>query len=168
MAFEIEYTGGVAKPTYHSQVKFLLFVVVGGYEQSFYRMLQDGLAQKPEAGKDRYLMSHNIVKIFTQQQGFATPHRFHSFYFIVQEKAAPLVTVTPFPGAAQACPFYFKARGRFLSKAQALELLSEDQTSRAFLQKQVMLPLDTLRQMVTIDRSVMREGVRHVRIGRVK
>ena len=165
---ELEFVGGVAKPNFHMQVKFLLFFVVGGEEVPLYQMRQNGLVVKPLEREALFTTSHNVVKIFTGQQGFNLPHRFFSFYFCVLQKGFPEVMVRPFPGAAEMTNFYFKARGRFLSKKDATALLAEGGDSRKFLERQVLLPTDTLRKMVTVDRSVIREGVRHVRIGSTK
>jgi hypothetical protein len=165
MAFEFEFIGGVAKPSFHDNVKHLLFVIVGGYEVPFYQLRQDGLVMQVAEGEHRFRMNHNIVKVFTGCQGFQQAKRYFSFYFALQEGAVPEVTILPFPGTG-ATDFKFKARGRFLTKNQALKVLAEDADSRPFLKRQVMLPLDTLRRMVIVDRTVMRAGMRHVRIGK--
>jgi hypothetical protein len=168
MAYEFQFSGGVQKPNFHQSAKYLLFFVVGGQEVPFYQMQREGLILQPQSMEKKYTTSHNIVKLFVGCSGFDLPNRYYSFYIKLLEGGAPIVTIRHFPGVTQQTDFHFQARGKFLTKKQALEVLAADCDSRQFLVRQSMLPLDTLRAMVTIDRSVLREGVRHVRIGKTK
>ena len=184
MPYEFEFRGGIQKLSIHASVKFMLFFIVGGQEIPFYQMKRDGLVMQPTAREEyRYLTHHQVAKIFVGTNGYQSPVRFHSFYFKLME-VGPMVTILPFPEVMKfknpsagfnpsdktsfnpMCHFSFKGKGTFLTKKQVLDLLDPEVPSRTFLKRQEMLPIDTLRAMVTIDRSVMRKGLRHVRIGK--
>jgi len=180
LAYEFEFVGGVKKPTAHTNEKFLMFFVIGGKEIPMYQMLKDSLVCRlketdaafnqpygtvivPDADENKYATSNNIIKIFVGQQGFSVPKRYYSFYLRLREDAAPMVTIQPFSGARTG--MYFKGKANFLSNKQAAAILDDDAESKVFVVRQGLLPLNTLKQMVTINRTVMREGVRAVRIG---
>jgi hypothetical protein len=79
------------------------------------------------------------------------------------------VTIHPFPSASgdsDRVGYFFRARGGFLTKNEALEILSPESPSIGYLKNQRMLPVETLKKMITIDRNILREGVRVVRIGK--
>lgn len=168
MAFEFEFVGGVAKPNFHDSAKFLLFFVIDGQEVPFYQLRRDGLIMKVEELEERYATSHNIVKIFISSEGYSIPRRFYSFYLELKEGPFPIAEVKPFPEVQQLVPYYFKAKATFLTKKQILKVLGEENESRMYVRRQEMLPLDTLRRMCSLDRRTMREGIRHVRIGKKK
>jgi hypothetical protein len=176
--FTYEFNGGVDQPNIQNTVKFLLFFVVGGQEIPQYQMVQNGQVTSGLAdavtmdrysrvvlAKPCYTTKHNVVKLFVRSSGDNLPNRFFSFYFRLAGQGAPEVTIKPFPGC-QMFNYYFKARGNFLTKNQALGLLSKDCPSRMYLKRQEMLSKETLRSMIKIDRSAEREGIRHLRIGK--
>jgi len=79
----------------------------------------------------------------------------------MEDGVAPMITIRPF---TQKTNFYFKAKGHFLKKKEVLDLLDKESVSWSFMRKQEMLPLQTLRKMITIDRSEIRKNIRHVRL----
>lgn len=167
MAFSFTYKGGVHKQTLYQKQQFLLFFLVDGKEIPFYRLQEQGLIQKPFWQNDDYTISvTNVCKLFLSQQGFGEPTLFFSFYFrlYAHDEVAPLVTIKPFKPEGNM--FHFKARGHFLKKREVLDLLDPEAKSRVFLQRQKMLPLDLLRKIITIDRSVLRQNVRQIRVGK--
>jgi hypothetical protein len=163
VAFEFRFQGGTHKPTEHTLEKFMLFFVVGGDEIPMYQMLRDGLVQRVELEGDRYVTQHNIAKLFIAQQGFGVQKRFHSFYVTLLDETAPDVQVLPF--SLKKTGFFMNAKMRFLDKEAALALLAENSQSRSFVERQELLPVNLLREMVSVDRSHLKEGVRAVRIG---
>jgi hypothetical protein len=168
MAYEFEYRGGVMKPTAHQSVKFLLFFVVGGQEIPHYQMLRDGLSVQLKESVPHFSTRHDICKVFVATDGFNMPKRFFSFYVRLADGAAAEMTIHPYPDVAHQTNFYFKAMGKFLTKNETFEVLDEDSPSRHYLRQQSMLPIETLRKMVIIDRSAAKQGIRHVRIGQKK
>lgn len=161
MAYVFEYHGGVVKPTTHTVEKFLLFFVVDGREIPIHQLIRDGLVMKlSEKGND-YTTGLTVAKLFVGQQGFGIPKKYHSFYFRFVEDKDEMVTVRPFGG--QKLGLAFRAKIRFLNRAQTLGLLGKDCESRPFVERQAPLPLDTLRAMITVER-VEDKDVRHVRI----
>lgn len=162
--FKFEYNGGVAKPSQHTNEKFLLFCVVGGNEVPFYQMVQNSLILREVADMPKYSTNTKYGKLFVGQQGFGVQRRFYSFYFKFLEEGSPMITVKPF--SLDDTGYYFRGRISFLKKSEAISVLAADNSSIPFLRSQVMLPLDVLRSMVTVDRSELKKGIRHVRIGR--
>ena len=165
--YEFEFRGGSAKPSEHVNEKFMLFFVVGGEEIPFYRMRSDGLVMRMAESAPRYATGNSVVKLFISQQGFGIPKRWTSFYLRLVDGAKPEVSVDPFYMNDQPSRsgFYFRAKAEFLRKSQILGLLREGSSSYRYAENSKLLPVEVLRQMITIDRSVLREGVRHVRMG---
>lgn len=165
LAHEFVFHGGVVKPSTHAVEKFLLFFVVGGKEVPFHQLRQDGLIQQVESGKDRFLTGLQVGKIFLAQQGFGIPRRYHSFYFHLIEGPSELVTILPFAG--RKVELKFQGKIRFLNKTQILALLDPSNQSRGFVERQVSLPLDVLKSLISVEKATA-EDVRHVRIGKRK
>lgn len=164
MGYRFKFKGGVIKPSEYNTEKFLLFFIVGGKEIPLYKMRENGLVwQEEKRDPNKFGTSHRAVKLFVLQQGFGIVKRFYSFYMELQDRGQ-IVEIVPFSG--QKTGFVFSGMARFLKKSEALALLPEDAMSRKFLKRQAMLPVDTLRSMITIDRGEMRKGVRHIRVGR--
>jgi len=162
---KFKFTGGVANPEPRRNEKFLLFFVVGGNEIPLYQMVNDGLVQRTGYERDEFSTKHKIAKVFISQQGFGIQKRYHSFYIEFRDStASPTVTVVPFSGPDT--QFQFVGNFRFLKKDEILEVLDSESTSYKFAQIQQPLPVKTLNSLVTVDRSHVRKGVRHVRIGR--
>jgi hypothetical protein len=153
-------------------------MVVGGEEVPLFQMKRNGLldlvVRPDEAGGmcTFYTTSvSNIAKIFVQDRT-GDHRRWFSFYFKIKGKNAALVTIRPFPNMHGDhefdTGFFFRARGNFLTKNEALEILSPESPSVGYLKNQRLLPVPLLQKMVTIDRNVLREGVRVIRIGAKK
>ena len=164
MALRFKFSGGVTKPTFHQTEKFLLFFVVGGREVPMYQMLRDGLVVKVKEGGDEYQTSNNVMKVFVLQSGFGIPKRYHSFYFRLVALPSAIVTILPFSGVKKD-GFFFEGTCKFLSKSQITVLLDKEGESQRFVARQEALPLDTLRSMVRVDKSVLKKGVRCIRVG---
>jgi hypothetical protein len=155
-----EYQGGVSRTGPHSQEKFLLFFIVGGKEAPFYVMHRNGLVVQKKAGLPGFnVKGAEAAKIFVSSQGFGEPTLYFSFYFKFEQEGFPTIEVRPFTKKTN---YYFKARGRFMKKKETLNLLNEDEVSRKFLERQEMLPVETLRRMISIDHSSVRKNIRHI------
>jgi len=163
LAHEFIYKGGVVKPTTHTVEKFLLFFVIDGKEVPLHQLRRDGLVQQAQEGGDRFLTGLTVGKIFLAQQGFGIARRYHSFYFRFVDGPSEMVTIRGYGG--DKVGLVMKAKVRFLNRSQVLDLLHPENESRPFVERQAAMPLDVLRQLVTVER-VKIEDVRHVRIGR--
>ena len=163
MAFEFEFKGGVVKPTAHQIEKFLLFFVIGGEEIPFYQLMKDSLIVQMTEATPKYSTGNGICKLFISEQGFGIAKRYTSFYMRLLSGARPDVIVHPF--SLERSSLYFKAKVSFLKKSQVLKILGEENPSRRFVENQRTLPIDTLQKMIKINRSELRKGVRHVRVG---
>lgn len=170
--YKFQFLGGVSSPnpgiqrTQALETKFMLFFLVGGTEVPHYQMERSNLLFRDLGKEDGYEALHPLVKIFISCRGFDRSgiNRIHSFFFRMEKEIDHVksVLVRPFPESD--APFYFRAKGGFLSNKEALELLDEKSVSRAYLKRQKMLPVETLRKMITISRAGMKKGVRHIRI----
>ena len=165
LAYTFRYKGGVVKPGDHEVEKFLLFFVMEGQEIPFYQMQKESLLVRVKDTDPEWQTANNVMKLFVGQQGFNVPRRFYSFFLRLEENA-PLVTVKPF--SLDRTGMFFQAQAKFLSNKDAIELIDEDSQSRKFVAKQGLLPLNVLRSMVTVDRTILRKGVRAMRIGQQK
>lgn len=175
MTAKFEFNGGLLKPGPEREVKFLCFLLCGQEEVPLFQMKRNGLIDvvvEPvqENGPVATLYTTrvtNVVKVFVQDR-FQEHRRWYSFWFEVKDKRSPLVTIRPFPpigGDADMSGYFFRARGHFLTKNEALALLPPESTSAGYLKTQRILPVETLKKMVSIDRTILREGVRFIRIG---
>ena len=118
MALRFEFSGGIAKPTFHRMEKFLLFFLVGGREVPLYQMLQDNLVVKLKEKGDEYQTSNNVLKLFVMQTGYGLPKRYHSFYFRLLAPPNPVVTIRPFLDERKMRQdFFFRGMCRFLTQA---------------------------------------------------
>lgn len=162
MAFEFQYHGGVKKPTPHTVEKFLLFFVIAGKEIPAYQMQRDSLLfQKADVDPFTFVTGNNIAKLFIGQQGFGIARKYHSFYMKLLSGPRPEVTIKPF----SLDTFFFTGKVSFLKKSQVIGLLDKGSESTKFLENQMVLPLDLLRKIVTVDKTDLKKDVRHVRIG---
>lgn len=175
MSYEFKGKFGVSKPHTHELEKFLLFVVVGGQEVPLYEMLKQGLVEEQFTALGKYITYNNVVKVFSSYADEHGRRKFYSFYIALQEPPGPIITIKPFSalyylnGRARVSfhsDFRFEGCGKFLSNKEAFALLPEGSTSRKFVARQGILPLDELKRLVTINRSAMMQGVRHIRMGR--
>ena len=164
MAFEFQFSGGVRNPTKHTNEKFLLFFVIGGKEVPLYSLLRDSLVLRVDEVVQTYTSGNNIAKLFIGESGFGLARRFHSFYMRLLDDTAPAITIVPFSGADGG--WHFKAKVSFLKKREVLSILDASSDSLRFIERQITLPVNTLNSIITVDRSDLRRGVRHVRIGK--
>jgi hypothetical protein len=164
VAFKFEFNGGIFKPATHRQEKFLLFFVVGGKEVPLFQMVQTGLVYPEDDLTNRYTTGNNLLKVFIMEQGFGVRKRFHSFYVRLVEGPFPEVTIRPFSGKLS--NYFFRGKVRFLKEKQVLQILDEESPSRRFVARQSPLPKKVMKEVIEVDRSAAKEGVRHVRIGR--
>jgi hypothetical protein len=170
MSYYFKYRGGVNKPTMHSTEKFLMFFVVGGEEIPLHVMLREGLVwrQQDQSGfdlPDSYYTGANVAKIFTSAVAFGDPKRFHSFYIrFINDN--PTVTIRGFGERSKS--HFFEGKVSFLRKSEILTLLGDHNPSKGFVARQRTLPVETLKRLITVDRSELKQGVRHIRIGKRK
>lgn len=163
MSFEFQFNGGVVRPTDHTNEKFLMFFLVGGEEVPFYQMVQNSLVLRKVPDVPAYTTHTQYGKIFIGQQGFGVQRRFYSFYFkFVNDNTRPMINIHPFSG--EELGLFFSGTISFLKKSEVYDLLSPANESRKYLKSQMMMPVDVLRSLVTVDRSALKKGVRHVRI----
>ncbi len=170
MAFDFEYSGGVAKPHPHSTEKFMLFFVVDGREVPMYQLQRDSLVQKVAAKGTQYLTGLVVGKLFCGYQGFGIPRQYHSFYFRFVDGPGEMVTVSPFTvvdHGPNSTDMYFRGKIRFLNRLQVLEMLQPDADSRPFVERQSPLPLDMLQKMIQVEKTELKD-IRFVRIGKQK
>lgn len=170
--YKFQFLGGVQSPqpgiqrTRTVETKFMLFFLVGGEEVPHYQMTRSNLLFKDPGKEDGYESLHPTVKLFISCRGFDRNgiSLLHSFFFRMERESGShkSVLIRPFPESD--APFYFRANGGFLSNKEALELLDEKSISRAYLKRQSMLPVETLRKMITVSRAGMKKGLRHIRV----
>jgi hypothetical protein len=170
------YNGGVWKYRDHVTGKFLLWFIVGGEEIAFSQAKSDGLVTpvmsnptKTDFAKPwtEFETTLKFGKVFLGQSGFGVPSRYYSFYFRFKDGGGhPWVTVRPFDHDQDYDDHFFRGQISFLKKSEALELLGKDNDSRKWIQRMPILPLETLRELIDVDRSELRKGVRHIRVGR--
>lgn len=167
MSFTFQFNGGVYQHG-NGSTKFLLFSVIDGKEVPLHVVKREGLIL-PQSYDDmtQFTTLLPIMKLFVGQSGFGIAKRFHSFYMQFQEPPAPTIKVVPFDWDSFR-DYHFEGMVRFLKKKEVLELLHEDNTSRIFVKRQDPLPVDTIRKMITVDRTEMKKGIRQIRIGRQK
>jgi len=178
---EFEFVGGAVKPSITSNEKFLLWFIVGGNEIPLYQMQKmnlatidyegpmayDGFSSTP-IGREGFLVGKKyrteaqFIKIFVYRANIGEPTRYYSFYAQFMDEPAPMVTVKPF--SVDHTGLYFKGRIRFLRTKEVLSLLSDTCKSRKFVKTQGILSTLLLKQMIKVDRSEMRKGVRAIRI----
>jgi len=164
MVCKFKWRGGAVKSQQHRLEKFMLFFLVNGNEVPFYQMKENSLVvQVHEKDEDYWQCVYPIVKVFVSEQGFGIRKRYYSFY-IRMGNAFPLVTLKPF--SVDKTGYFFQAQGSFISNKAAIKLLGEGSESARFVSRQGMLPVDTLRKMITIDKTVLRKGIRAIRIGK--
>lgn len=169
MKYEFQYIGGSAKPDQHQLEKFMLFFVIGGHEYPIYQLLKNGEVKKqvdPTNLYPTYLTNHQVCKLFCSFSGFGLQKTFYSFYMLLLDGPADTVTIHPFSKVYHGRPrteFMFRAKVTFVSNKEAVGLLDPEAESAKFLRKQGMLPLDTLKQMITVEKT-KRQGVRQVRV----
>lgn len=160
-----KYKGGIANVTRHRNEKLLLFFLVGGKEIPIYQMLNDGLVLKTEKGGDEFTTKHKIAKLFISQQGFGIQKMFYSFYIqFLPEENAPDVTIFPF--SIKETQMMLTGKFRFLKKEEILATLDDKTVSYKFAKQQQPLPVATINKIIYVDRTNLRKGVRHVRLGR--
>jgi len=168
MAYHFRYKGGVNKPDTQSTEKFMMFFVVGGEDIPIHIMIREGLVwrRQDDMGfdlQDEYATGANVAKLFTSAVSFGQPKRFHSFYirFVPDD---PLVTIKGFGERSKS--HFFEGNVSFMKRSEVLSLLDDANPSKKFVVRQQTLPVETLRRLITVDRSALKAGVRHIRIGK--
>jgi hypothetical protein len=147
--------------------KFLLFFLVNGREVPIYQLAKSGVIQPAAASGDWSTydcpFEHAKLFLFLQDPTFGRARRLsYNFYlqFLDREAIAPKVQIVSFK---QDSSYFFKAKARFLKQSEVLPLL-KDNISRHFVKQQSALPKETLKSIITIDRTDLRRGVRHIRM----
>jgi len=174
--FDFEYVGGTMKPTLGSNEKFLLLFIVGGVEVPLFQMQKMNLVNQDYGGpasystgwsrggviNKRYLTEAQFFKLFIYRAKLGEPTQYYSFYAEMLESPSPVVTIKPF--SLDTTGYAFTSRLRFLRRKEVLDILSARSPSREWLKKQGTLSTALLKQMITVDRSELRQGVRAIRI----
>lgn len=159
------YCGGVVKLSEHVNEKFLLFFLIGDKEIPLYQMLRDGLAQRVDSGGSEYLTKYDCCKLFVCKQGFGMAKQYHSFYILLGE-SYPTMTILPISG--EQIGFSFKAKSKIMTREEVLKRLPDGMESKKFFIRQEVLPVNVMQKMVFIDRSELKSGVRHIKVGKGK
>ena len=162
-----------------STEKFLLFLIIGGKEVPYYELRSNNLVdQEFNDPFDGQMGSVNPAvnnpatwfttkaeygKLFVCQSGYGIQKKFFSFYFrFLKTNPSPIVTIKPFTGDKTG--FFFRGMISFLKKRETKEILDPSSLSLKYLEEQILLPLPVLKQMVTVDRTILRKGLRQIRI----
>lgn len=142
--------------------KFLLFLIINGEEIPFYYALKNNLIKHIPDRHNSFLYdsSVDLIKIFITQRGFnCRPLRKTFFVQLVSNK--PLIKINSFSGTMNG---FFDAEGKLLTREEGAGLLKNEVTLK-YLQTEPKLSLEALKAIVKIDRSNLRKGLRHIRIG---
>jgi hypothetical protein len=160
-----KFKGGVIQ-NQQNTVKFLLFLINGGKEFSFY----DAKNQKiVSAEYDEYDDMSNatfrrrelpgystecgIVKVFLFEKPRIGRNIQQSFYLALSnEKNSNEITIKPLSTQALAMSYGFTAHAKLLKPREALSILDENSISDKFLLRQEQLPIETLRKIASIKR----------------
>lgn len=161
------YKGGIAKPKMQTSNKFLAFSIVGGQEVPLYRLQKEGLITRDyaaETNESIYLTSHNVIKLFMMRTAFGEQRMMLSLYMRLVDGPAPMITVKPFAEVKDSTGFEFRGKVEFLRKKEIFAMLDKDSDSYKFLSKLRTPSISLLKTIITVDKSELRKGVRHVRI----
>ena len=181
MKFGFCYKGGILQGLSDQQrvEKFFLFFIIGGKEIPFYEMKKNALIESVytnpmdeeslgtptgfQSTSTWFSTNADYGKIFVTQSGYGIEKKFVSFYFrFVKKRPAPIVTVRPF--SSDGNDMFFQGHISFLKKSEVRQLLPADSLSLKYLEQQIMLPIPILKKMITIDKSVLRKGLRRIRM----
>lgn len=168
--YELEYKGGVEQIDTSSCCKFMVFLLNHGKEIPFWEAKKHGIVSRPQVSgrtaipKNLYQVDTPIVKVFLYDLDFGRQKITYSFYIHMGSLDTPqTVTIKPISKAGVKSGFYFKTNGRFLSTKEAAGIVEKDSMSYRMLIAQSPIPIDTLRQLVTINRPKVIEQARKVR-----
>jgi hypothetical protein len=177
--YTFAFKGGVANPRPDTTIKFLLFLVNGGKEISFFeakkvRLLVDaGIDFNRPLSSYEYTTNCGLVKVFLYERITGQKPLLQSFYLALGVKGPRKeVTIRPLNIVAKGCGYFFTADARFLKQSEASAILDENSLSAKMLYTQERLPVETLRKFITIKRFeapkvneyVAHGGVRRLRI----
>jgi hypothetical protein len=176
--FTFNFKGGViAQP--NVSVKFLLFLINGGKEISFFEAKKIGLVTsgsytyKSFPSPADYITNCGLVKIFLSERADNQRPLLQSFYLALGSKEPRQeITIHPLNTFAQASRYTFTSDAHFLTSREASTILDENSLSAKLLWSQERLSVDMLRRMITIKRfeakkeqvSAVHGGVRFLRI----
>jgi hypothetical protein len=160
-SYAFRFKGGVVQPQAGASVKFLMFLVNGGKEISFFEAKKVGLVDVPALDSIRDFAQHSyttncgIVKVFMLEQTFGTKRIMQSFYLSLGQKMdRQEVTIQPINTIARAHGFMFHADATFLKRREVLSIIDEKSVAAKMLCGQESLSADVLRQMITIKKFV--------------
>lgn len=155
--------------------KFLLFLIYEGQEIPFFHAFDFkamGLAQRrlinlsnlSSAKRKSYITSCEYLKLFMSLKGSRSAALSYSFYLrIINEEKHPVSEIIPF-----SCAFYsersnlyseidqplndcyLEGKFSFLKKEQVRELMAGNSIALAYLEKQAMLPIETIKKIVKV------------------
>jgi hypothetical protein len=159
MQHKFEFRGGVIDASRHSDgvsVKFLLFLIAGGKEVSFYDAHSKlGLVK----GTDEsyvYETAATHVKLMLLEQVPMSERFMYNFYIKLGSTTGQEIALSPTNRyARQSMQFLFKSEAHLMSSVEAYKLFPPNsmQARTITAQSKCMPPLDTFRQIITINRS---------------
>jgi hypothetical protein len=164
--YTFRFKGGVTTSRPGVAIKFLLFMLNGKSEISFYQARKMQLANAVEidfnnvSGRirldrnDSYTTNCGIAKIFLYEKAMGQKQILQSFYlaFGNETDCRQEVTIRPLDSFAVAAGFIFQARAKFLKRSEVSSILDENSMSAKMLYAQETLPVEILRKFITIKR----------------
>lgn len=170
----IEFKGGVIPAGGRGSLKFLLFLVGGGKEMSFYEAVKLGMVSRPQMDRfvdvnmDAYVTDFPIAKLFVSEKVNNGPMMTYSFYMMLGRNVdRQILEIAPRTKTGKAMGYRFKAEAKFLKESEALQLFSTDSLSYKMIKCQRLPPRDILREMITVVKPPAvrnAQRVRHLRI----
>jgi hypothetical protein len=172
----LQFRGGVLTTGQGGSVKFLLFLLNGRKELSMSEGKRYSFIERQtidssilDANLDSWVTACPVVKIFLQEREFGKPMFWQSFYLALGSKMEKqIVTIQPRNTMARGHGYMFRAEAKFLKKSEVLQLLDPESIGYSILLKQQMLPVQVLREIVTITRPEPPQEVRLARHGAVR
>jgi len=144
-----------------------LFFVVGGEEVPFYQMEKEGMVVPIFKKVKGFATNIKVAKIYTATQGFGIQKKTASFYIEFRKGAHASVIISTFNNDKNITP-KFELRGKFsfLKKSTFLSLLKKESTAHYWAKRAPSYTKEMLEEIITIDYSEIRKGVRKIRLKR--
>lgn len=153
--YSFKFKGGVDKSEGTSS-KFLLFHLLPDdtgkcIERILFQSFKEGLIIKTaeDANIDEYSTEYPLFKLFTLVEGFGIQRFFYSFY-VKLDGYGKNITIWPLNKNKRG-PQFFQFTGRILRQAEVKELIGEDSISWKFYNRQIPLPIQLLKDIVSIS-----------------
>ena len=151
MANSFYFKGGVAQLGQGGSSKFLLFLLNGNKEVSFFDGKKYGFVSN--SSRDEWTTDCAVIKVFMQEQEFGKAKFMQSFYLVLGTKLdRQTVTIKPRNLTARGLGYQFSADAKFMKKSEALSLLDPESIAYKCLLAQCQPPVQVLKEIISIDR----------------